>query len=102
MRKDVYTRHIKNEKKHWWFSARREIIYSVISNLKQKESITILDFGAGSGANIEILTKLGKVDVYERLFEDLQVNIAHTKEVLGWKPRISMDESLKKMMQEIN
>jgi len=65
MRKDVYTRHIKNEKKHWWFSARREIIYSVISNLKQKESITILDFGAGSGANIEILTKLGKVDVYE-------------------------------------
>jgi len=45
---------------------------------------------------------VGKVDVYERLFEDLQVNIAHTKEVLGWKPRISMDESLKKMMQEIN
>lgn len=65
MQQDVYKRHIKNEKKHWWFIARREIIYSLICNLNKKKPLLILDFGAGSGANIEILTKLGKVDIYE-------------------------------------
>ena len=65
MRQDVYRRHIKNEKNHWWFTARREIIYFLISNLRQKNPISILDFGAGSGTNVEILTKLGNVDVYE-------------------------------------
>ena len=64
MQKDVYTRHIKNEENHWWFVARREIIYSVIRSLK-KNKLSILDFGAGSGTNIKILTKLGSVDVYE-------------------------------------
>ena len=65
MRQDVYKRHIKNEKNHWWFTARREIIYYLISNLKQKNPISILDFGAGSGTNVEILTKLGNVDIFE-------------------------------------
>ena len=65
MQQDVYKRHIKNEKNHWWFIARREIIYSLICNLNKKKRLSILDFGAGSGANIEILNKLGKVDVYE-------------------------------------
>ena len=64
MQKYVYTRHIKNEENHWWFVARREIIYSVIRSLK-KNKLSILDFGAGSGTNIKILTKLGSVDVYE-------------------------------------
>ena len=65
MRQDVYTRHIKNEKNHWWFSARREIIYSMIKKLKHKKPLSILDFGSGSGTNIETLAKLGKVDAYE-------------------------------------
>ena len=64
MQKDVYTRHIENEENHWWFVARREIIYSVIRRLK-KNKLSILDFGAGSGTNIKTLTKLGSVDVYE-------------------------------------
>ena len=66
MRRDIYTRHIENEKRHWWFAARREIIFSLIYNLKNKKNFSILDFGAGSGTNIEILTKLGKVDVFEK------------------------------------
>ena len=34
-------------------------------SLWQKNKLSILDFGAGSGTNIKILTKLGSVDVYE-------------------------------------
>ena len=66
MRRDIYTRHIENEKRHCWFAARREIIFSLIYNLKNKKNFSILDFGAGSGTNIEILAKLGKVDVFEK------------------------------------
>ena len=65
MESDVYKRHIENEKKHWWFVARREIIFSQLYNIKKKKTFNILDFGAGSGTNIEILTRLGNVDVYE-------------------------------------
>ena len=65
MESDVYKRHIENEKKHWWFVARREIIFSQLCNIKKKKIFNILDFGAGSGTNIEILTRLGNVDVYE-------------------------------------
>ena len=65
MQPEVYKRHIENEKKHWWFEARREIIYSQISKIKKKKTFSILDFGAGSGTNVEILTKLGTVDVFE-------------------------------------
>ncbi len=65
MQPDVYKRHIENEKNHWWFVARREIIFSQICKIKRTKKFTILDFGAGSGTNVEILTKLGNVDVYE-------------------------------------
>ena len=65
MEPDVYQRHIENEKKHWWFVARREIIFSQICKINRKKPLSILDFGAGSGTNVEILTKLGSVDVFE-------------------------------------
>ena len=68
MEPKVYLRHIENEEYHWWFKARREIIYSIIKkniNFKNKK-INILDFGAGSGTNIKMLNNFGKVHVYER------------------------------------
>jgi len=68
MEPEVYLRHIKNQKSHWWFSARREIIRSIISkkvNLRNKKA-KILDFGAGSGTNIKMLSKFGEVYVYEK------------------------------------
>ena len=36
------------------------------TQFKKKKNFSILDFGAGSGTNIEILAKLGKVDVFEK------------------------------------
>lgn len=66
MEQSVFKRHIYNEREHWWFSARREIINSIIQNLKPKKKLSILDFGAGSGTNIDMLCKFGNVDVFEK------------------------------------
>jgi len=66
MEKSVYLRHIKNENKHWWFKARREILNYQIKKYSKKKNMSILDFGSGSGTNINMLSEYGKVDVYEK------------------------------------
>ena len=55
MKNEVYKRHIDNFSKHWWFQARKEIIREIIDN-KIKKKIDILDFGSGSGVNINMLS----------------------------------------------
>ncbi|MBL1320401.1 MAG: SDR family oxidoreductase [Methylophaga sp.] len=40
---------------------------------------------------------LGKEDVAERLFGSLQVDSSKARDLLGWKPVITMDEQLKKI-----
>jgi nucleoside-diphosphate-sugar epimerase len=39
---------------------------------------------------------VGKRDVAQRLFGNLQVDITHTRETLGWTPPISVDEGLRR------
>ena len=64
MNKKTFSRHIKNQEKHWWFQARKKIIEDTISkNFKKK--LKILDFGSGSGVNIEMLSQFGFVNIYE-------------------------------------
>jgi len=68
MEPEVYIRHLENEESHWWFKGRRKIIYSLIKknfNHEDKE-INILDFGAGSGTNIQMLNSFGNVYAYEK------------------------------------
>ncbi len=64
MEQEVYKRHIKNQNTHWWFTARREIIFYFINSLKSKK-LRILDFGSGSGTNVRMLAKFGNVDIFE-------------------------------------
>ena len=42
---------------------------------------------------------LGKADVAERLFGSLQVDSSKARDLLGWKPVVSMDEQLAKTME---
>ena len=42
---------------------------------------------------------LGKSEVAKRLLGDLEVDIAHTKEVLGWEPPFSVEASFEKMFE---
>jgi len=64
MRKDVYKRHIENFDNHWWFESRKNIIEKTLQKYIKKK-INILDYGAGSGVNVGMLSKFGKVDIYE-------------------------------------
>ena len=64
MKPEVYKRHIKNFSNHWWFQARKKIIEATISK-NLKKGLNILDFGSGSGVNIEMLSTFGFVNIYE-------------------------------------
>jgi len=68
MEREVYFRHLQNESNHWWFRARGEIISAMIKkNISSNDKkLKILDFGSGSGTNIEMLSNLGDVYVYEK------------------------------------
>jgi len=65
MQKKVYKRHIDNFEKHWWFQERKKLIENVIKFNLKKKKLKILDFGAGSGVNIQMLAQFGVVDIYE-------------------------------------
>ena len=70
----IYKLHIENEKEHWWYKGRREIISSIISKFVFKNNkLKILDFGAGSGANTIALSRYGEVYVYEKNKNALQL-----------------------------
>ena len=64
MRQEVYKRHIKNYSEHWWFQARKKLFNRSLKKNKKK-SIKILDFGSGSGVNINMLSTFGQVSIYE-------------------------------------
>ena len=66
MNNETFLRQIKNQKKHWWFQGRKKIIDKIIFRINFKKKINILDFGSGSGVNIEILKKYGRVDLHEK------------------------------------
>ena len=60
MHQETFKRHIKNHREHWWFQARKEIIRILLKkNLKTKTN-KLLDFGSGSGVNIDMLQEFGK------------------------------------------
>ncbi|WP_404408565.1 SDR family oxidoreductase [Pseudidiomarina marina] len=45
-------------------------------------------------------TLVGKRNLADRLFSSLQVDIEHTKNILGWRPKVTMEEQLKKCVEE--
>ena len=80
MRKDVYSRHIKNYQTHWWFKARKNIIHEILKNSIKKKRYKILDFGAGSGTNINMLANFGFVYLYEK---DKKIILSSPNIILG-------------------
>lgn len=65
MEDQVYQRHIDNFLEHWWFQGRKRIIKNSIISVVGKKKIKILDFGSGSGVNLNMLSKYGVVHIYE-------------------------------------
>ena len=98
MEKSVYIRQINYQKTHWWFEGRRNLIHSLFKKfLKNNNNLKILDFGCGSGTNINILKKIGKIDAYEkdkktRDYLSLKYkNISNVKVIKKIKPNVLYD-----------
>lgn len=53
------------ENSHWWFVGRRQVLDAVIKSLRLNEGARILELGAGTGGNYELLTRHGAVTAVE-------------------------------------
>ena len=48
----VYREHYDMEDRHWWFRARRRVIWALVHRAELPDSPRILDAGCGTGRNI--------------------------------------------------
>lgn len=53
------------ESRHWWFCGRRAILAKMIASLDLPQNAAILEVGCGTGGNLEMLGKFGKVSALE-------------------------------------
>jgi len=53
------------ESRHWWFTGRRRILASIIESLHLPDNATILEIGSGTGGNLKMLSRFGKVSSVE-------------------------------------
>ncbi|CAM2057547.1 conserved hypothetical protein [Desulfovibrionales bacterium] len=65
MEREIYDRISTIEDRHWWFVGRRRILAAVISRLSLPPNANILDAGCGTGGNLPMLGRFGKVCAFE-------------------------------------
>ena len=65
MRHEIYRLTYEMEERYWWYAARRRIVLDqvrrILSSRTADGPARILDFGCGTGANLEALASLGTV-----------------------------------------
>jgi SAM-dependent methyltransferase len=66
MDRAVFDRMAELDRDHWWFTARRRILAAVIARVvRPPRQARILEVGAGTGHNLEMLGRFGKVEASE-------------------------------------
>lgn len=66
MERKVYEQMAKLDATHWWFTARRRILDEVIERIVQPpKHARILELGAGTGHNLAMLSRFGRVEASE-------------------------------------
>lgn len=62
MELSVYEEMAALETGHWWFGGRREILRAVLRrHLGPRRDLAVLDVGAGTGGNLDMLAEFGRV-----------------------------------------
>ncbi len=78
MEKSAYLQMANTEQNHWWFCGRRAILQRLLSQyLADKPLQHILEIGAGTGGNLEMLSRFGKLSATE--MNDEARRIANTR-----------------------
>jgi SAM-dependent methyltransferase len=54
-----------SERDHWWFRGRRALVAAALNRVRPSAHATILDAGCGSGGNLELLARYGRVYGFE-------------------------------------
>jgi len=72
MENEIFKKMASIESNHWWFVARRKIIFSIINNLDLPRNIRILDVGCGNGDNLSLLSYFGDLVAFEKNEEALR------------------------------
>ncbi len=66
MDRAVYERMASQEESHWWFVGRREIIRALIEReVTLSREPRLLEAGCGSGGNLPLLSRYGRVEGFE-------------------------------------
>ena len=66
MDRAVYERMAAQEQVHWWFAGRREIIRALIEReVKLARDARLLEAGCGTGGNLELLSRYGRIEGFE-------------------------------------
>jgi SAM-dependent methyltransferase len=65
MNPDLYREMAETQHRHWWFRARREILERAIAGLQLPEGAQVLEIGAGTGGNLAMLARFGRVSAVE-------------------------------------
>ena len=66
MERKVYEQMAELDQRHWWFTARRRILDGLIERVaKPPKDARILELGAGTGHNLAMLSRFGKVEASE-------------------------------------
>ena len=66
MERSVYREMAELDQRHWWYRARREVLADLIRREAMPgPNARVLEIGCGTGHNLDMLNKFGKVDALE-------------------------------------
>ena len=65
MKPEIYSKMAALEREHWWFVGRRTVVGKVLDNLPLSKDAEIFEAGCGTGGNLVMLARYGKVFAME-------------------------------------
>lgn len=88
MKEQVYHDMIEMQENHWWFRARRKILFNILKKHICNGNSSILEIGCGTGGNLSMLKNFGNVSAIE--MDEFSANYASKKYNVpvktGWLP----------------
>ena len=67
------------EKNHWWFVSRRDIIFTLLEQLKVGKEKKILDIGCSGGILIESLRDQGYINIHGIDISEKAIDVCKTR-----------------------